>query len=351
MRNNSVIKTVGVSLLALVLALLTPLTLVFSLQLLLIPLILVWLYAWAGTVPAALYTAGTLFMCALTGGTGLAVLAAFALFVPPCLTIVMIRLRKSYDTCLKVSIISQTLALMLSVIILWMVTGRSAVDLFMDFFAERLREIPSAFTEQMFLVYGQLGLFAGGANGIDFAKGYLTSQEYLQVIDMFCATTGDGLKTLLPALILTNGITSGLIDVALPVWIYANRGDDLGSRRLPMSEWHVPRNAAIGLPVCLILSYIMYRTGMASGYAVFEAIKELCLLLLSIQGAGSLSRSLKRSGSSRAKRIILISLLLLFARLASYIIGFCSLYLGSQGIITSYLKKKVDNGNNNGEDR
>lgn len=336
---KSILKILAATVLALFLALLTPFTLAASLWFLFAPVAAVWLYAWAGAIPSLAFSAVTVALCYLTGGGMFAGMSVIALVLPALIAIAAIKARKSYVVCMRISVVAQTGAILIALAFAWFMLRANLVDSLLAYFAERLKQFPSAMTDSLFLLYGQGGAFP--QSGIDFAKGYLEDAERIRAIDLYVSAVADGLKITLPALILTSGITTGILNVAVPVWIWSRRGDELAVRRVPMSDWRAPKNAAIGLPVCLAIAYILNRTGYPGGDSVYTAVYNIFLLLLELQALGALSRALKRRGMSRGGRVAMLILGITLARYATILIGAYSLYFGSQGVLSTAIRKRL----------
>ncbi len=338
MKTVSVGKIILATALALLAALVSPILLASSLSFLAVPVALVCLYAWAGSIPAAVYTLGSLAMFSFMGGNVFMWACFLALFLPAAVAVAAIRAHRSYIVCLRVSITAQIAGLLLGLLVAWLTFRADLVDVAMRYFSDRLKEMPSAMVDQLLTLYGQLGRLP--STGIDFAKGYLTSAERVEAIERFVAAATDGMKVTLPGLLLTSGTATGVINVAAPVWIWARRGDEKGIRRIPLSDWRMSRNSALGLPAAVIAAYILARAGVSGGDAVFFAAWYLLLLLFKLQALGSVSRLLKARGRSRGWRVAVLILLLTLAQDAACLIGAASLYFGTQGVISSYIRKK-----------
>ena len=79
---------------------------------------------------------------------------------------------------------------------------------------------------------------------------------------------------------------------------------------------------------------------LALALARLGGVPSLLLLLFKLQALGSVSRLLKARGRSRGWRVAVLILLLTLAQDAACLIGAASLYFGTQGVISSYIRKK-----------
>lgn len=341
MRKNSIGKIIGGSVLALFLGLIGPLTLAAASPI--VGVAATWLYAWAGIVPAAIFALVSSAITYMMGGSLLCGGYVLAVLVPACLALWAIHRKMDYKLCMRVSVFAQLGAVVLALCIAWLTLRADLVDLLMNGMMDWLKRFPSAMTDALLMTYGNAGLFGATTSGIDFAKGYILQSERILLIEQYGKLAADAYKIALAGMLLTSSVLTGILNVAVPAWIWARRADERGIRRLPVSEWYVPANAAIGLPVCALICYILAYTGYPGGEAAYYAVWELFKLILRLQCLGVFSRAAKKSGASRFMRgLLLLGAMTFAANLASIVGGF-SLYLGSQGLITEWVRKRKKN--------
>lgn len=351
MQKQSVARILGISALAVVLGLLSPFSLWLMPLVIAVPVICVWLYTWGGPVPACVYSVCVMGIGLMMGGVPAMWLLFLMLIVPAAVSLVAIRSRNSYVTCIGTSIAAQMVCLLVGLLITRSIVGTDLAGALAEYLAAQMKQLPAEMVDPLLIALGRSDLFSSAALNVDFTKEALTAAEHIAAIDSYSTLITDGMQLALPSIIVTAGLTTGILLTALPVYIWARRGSDLGSRRIRLAQWRIPRSAAIGMPMCLLLAYILARSGQPAGAPLFETVKALYILLLQIQGLGAISRKMEAAHVTRGKRAALLILFFLFTSALLCLIGVFSLYLGERGLITVYLKKKVNKNNDSDNDR
>lgn len=333
---------IGGSVLGLLAGLVAPLTLAFATPI--IGAVGIILYAWAGLVPTVLFGLAGAITSSLLGGRVFVGMFAVAVLLPAGIAIWAVRKKMDYKKCMRVSVFVQTAAFLLALALVWLNVRGNLVDMLVEGLTETLRNLPpeymSDYMDNMLMALAGNSLFGQSASSVDLAKGYLDAAEREVLIAEYGALIADAYKVGLAGMILPGCVLTGVVSVAAPMWIWARRGDERGIRRLPMSEWRVDANAAIGLPVCAVISYILACTGYPGGEAVWYAVWQLYLLILKFQCMGALSRMGKRGGASPFMRGAMLFMVWTMASGFASFAGAVSLYFGSKGLISEFIRKK-----------
>ncbi len=349
MQKHSIGKFIGATLLALLAGVFAPISLSFATPV--FGVIGTVLYAWAGFFPAFVYALVGVMMSFLLGGGVFAAGFALAILVPAGLALACIRRKVDFKKCMRVSVYAQTATIVLALGIAWLAIGRNLIDWWFEQVVAVLKLMPETFFETFdttLILLLEVGVFGPAASGVDVSTGVLSAADRLILIDEYGRLAVDAYKIQLAGMILTGSMLTGVLNVALPVWIYARRGDERGIRRLPTSEWRVGYNAAIGLPICVAISYVLFRTGYPGGEAVWYAMWELFKLILRFQMLGAVSRAGKKNGASLVSRGVVMFIFMTTLTGPGSFLGGASLYLGSKGIVTEWMKKRQKM---NGEDK
>lgn len=289
-----------------------------------------WLYAWAGIVPAGVFAVTSMAAAHILGGEMMLAGYALAVLVPVAVALIAVRKHLDYKKCMRISVFVQVGAVVAALGIAWAMLQTDLVDLLLSNMEKSFSMLPN---ELLCAIFGvepaSLGLFA--------------RKELMGMLDSFLADIAVVFKVGLAGMLLSNSILAGVLNVAVPVWIWARRGDEKGIRRVPVSEWRVPESAAIGMPLCLLIGYILNRTGYPGGDAAYFAVQMVFQLLLQLHCMGVFSRYAKKSGASMFMRALLVIGALTFASTIAVYIGAFSLYFGSKGLISTYLRNKKKN--------
>lgn len=188
---------------------------------------------------------------------------------------------------------------------------------------------------------GSLGYF-GLNTGIDFASGYISPLMVIELLGSFFAQFEQSLRLTLPSYILKTSITTGGLSYLWVVWICIRRGDDACPDYRSPSTWRMPAHAIIGLPLCMLLTYILHQSGSESMYMVNSVFSALAALMFQIQGACAIDRGYKRRGMPRGRRMLVIVIAAVFVPFLLTLLGIYSAFFGSSGLISGYIKQKID---------
>lgn len=301
------------------------------------------LYAWAGIVPAALFALTGLLTSYAIGGPVFLLVFCLSILLPAMVTMYWIHRTKGARVCLRVAVLAQAAGVLLSLLVAWLQVRMNLVDWWVETFIGVIKSMPQAFYTQFdtsLLLLMQMGAFGSAASGIDVASGVLTAADRLTLIDEYGRLAAAAYKVQLPEMLMTGSLLTGVLHAAWPVWIWARRGDERGSCRLPLSEWRVSRNAAIGLPLCALISYVLVQTGYPGGEAVLGAVWGVYTLMLRFQLCGAFSRRGKKFGATMFRRGFLMAMFMTTLSGPGTILGAISLYFGSQGLISTWMRNR-----------
>lgn len=127
----------------------------------------------------------------------------------------------------------------------------------------------------------------------------------------------------------------------------ARRGED-NVQYKPLSTWYTPPALTLTLTGSLILFAILKATGQTSLEIVLVMLLTEGVVLATMQAAASMLRRMKAGGASVAKRTIITVAVLALFNVMMIFYGIASAYLGSHGVITTAIKKKLMK---NGQDK
>ena len=290
-----------------------------------------WLYAWAGPVPAGVFALSGLWISHFIGGGVGACSFALAVLVPLAAAIWCIRRKMAYKKCVAASVGVQGAAAVLALGLVWLSAGMDVVDLLIMRMREAFSMMPYEFLNNLLNPNALSGSFFSAEQLAEALEEYITSLDTIFRIG-------------LSGLLASNCLLTGILNVAVPVWVWARRGDEeMGIRRVPVSEWRVPESAAIGMPVCMIVGIVLEHMGYPGGDAINFAVQMLFQTMLQIQCMGAFSRLAKKSGASMLMRGFLVVGALTFASTIAVYLGAFSLYFGSKGLISTFIRNRRKN--------
>ena len=322
------------------------------------------LFAWAGLIPALLFLAvsigslGAVFATLQTTsgvagalvGAGFAGAGALLVGVPSAVIMALMAQRAPYFTRMKAAVGVQLAALLALILALYAMLGRSLVDVAMEnltAWADGLPPQMAAFMLQQFAVTGA-GTYMSQETALQILTEGVSEAECFDMLHSIFDTMGQALRLGLPAMLLSSGLVTGLFATAVPGRICARRGDDL--EYVPLSAWFVPVRLTIGVVVCLLTAGILYAAKVNGAESVLNAVLTAGSVIYAAAGAAALSRRFKEAGRSPVFRTVMIALGLWFVTRLVTFIGIYSVLFGRRGLISGYVKKKMEERNKEDDD-
>ena len=302
-------------------------------------------FAWGGWLPAALYLAASVGGVGWLFGAGMAGAAALLVAVPSVVVIAMFWRRASFAARLKGAIGAQLAAFLILICVLYLQAQRDLISVLLDFANSWIESLPASLRLVLAQQFALTGLITGDT-AQKAIEGSLRTMEVLGALKESIEIQGNLLRLRLPGLLLSSGLLTGVLAVALPDCVYARRGDTIDY--LPFCDWHMPSQATIGAIVCLAAAGVMVLFKVSGAEAVWNAIIIASGTLCVIIGAAALDRRMKAAGRGKAFRVILIGLGVVFVQGLIMICGVYSALLGSRGLISGFIRRKRDE--HNGEE-
>lgn len=306
-----------------------------------VPILMAFLWVWSGWPSVVAGAASTGMMSFHMGGPGLAAAAIAALVLPGALAALLTQRRKPFYSAVALSIAIQWAALICVTVGAWLLFRRNLVDALTDSLSGMIFELPRALQHFLILQIGQMGMF-GTNTGINFSRALLTDAQLDSLISQMLQTINTGLKLSMPAYVLTSGATAGALSYAAAAYVRIRRGDDPPVPFIKPEGWRLTPNLILGpiglAAVCLLLD----KLGVSGADAAYLATMSLARVLFTVQAVGALERRFKASGMPPGRRTLLIAVALVIGQGMMPFIGAYSALVGSQGLITKLIKKRMD---------
>jgi hypothetical protein len=318
-------------LIAALLAVLSPFSVALSSVVFVPTVFIAFLYAWSGAIPASFLSVGTVGAFYMLGnayggfGWVAAGIALLSIVLPAWCSVVLLNKRPPFFRGLRLSIALQAAASLLSMAVLWLGTRTDLADLFVSILSNFYERQAPETLQMMSAMFTQMGL-------------NITSET----IPLLIEELGVSLRASLATMIVCSSVITGIFSYAWPCYIRLRRGDEPPVDMKLLGEWRLPKNMIVGLPACVIACLILYRMGVSGADSAYNAVLNLAVLAFDVQAVGAISRLLKKNGAPRGRRILLITLALLFLRYFLPFLGLYSALFGSQGLISEFLRKKAD---------
>ena len=296
-------------------------------------------FAWGGWLPAALYLAASVGGVGWLFGAGMAGAAALLVAAPSVAVIAMLWRRAPFAARLKGAVGAQLAAFLVLICILYFQAQRDLISVLIEFVNSWIESLPASLRLALAQQFALTGLITGDT-AQKAVEGSLRTMEVLGALKESIEIQGNLMRLRLPGLLLSSGLLTGVLAVALPDCICARRGDAIDY--VAFSDWHMPRQVTIGALVCLAAAGVMVLFKVSGAEAVWNAIIIAGGTLCVVIGAAVLDRCMKTAGRGKAFRVILIGLGVVFVQGLIMICGLYSALLGSQGLISGFIRRKRD---------
>lgn len=349
MRKPSAKSLIFALLVALLISISQPLTAVWVVPLCLMPILISVLYAWAGWIPAAVASLGSVVsltviasQLGVTDMLGLfAAGCAVILVLPAAVSCWMLEKRQPFFRRMIVSAVVQTAALLGCTAVVYLGLKIDLVDKMIEVLRMGIDIMPAEARLTLLQNMAMQGLLT--EESVEMMNtGFVTMFDLNQALDQALDTMHYMYKQAMPAVVLNSGLLSGVLMTTVPGLICARRGDEPQAEYIPMSGWFLPSSAVSGIAVCLISSYALGWMNVSGYEAVTIVFTMLGGTLLTLQGIAALSRGLKQAGRRRGSRIALITAALLFAGQFVQIAGAMSALFGRKGAISGWFRKRME---------
>ena len=301
-------------------------------------------FAWAGYAPALVYCASSVVSVYLIYDAPLALTLLPLIACPSAVIIWTMTRGMPFFRRMLVAVAAQLVFMLAIVVALYLGLGQDIITGLMERVNAWFNGLDSVMIRLMarqFAVTGA-GLYMDEETAMRALAGAITVEEAREILKTVFSMLEQSLRLTLPAMILSSGILTGILAVSLPGRIAARRGDDLDY--VPVRNWYLPARITLGVAVCLATALILYLARADGAESVLNAVLNAGMVIYGAQGVAAIDRRLLQSGKQAAFRAVLIALLLLFVTRLVSIIGVLSALLGSHGIISNYIKRKNEKG-------
>ncbi len=340
-------RVILASILGLVLAYFAPSMVITSILFCITPVILCALYAWAGWVPAAIGAAGTLctmsYAAPIFGVNSVLMLVGtlLILLAPAAAVIYATEKRMKFFTRLTIAIAAQTAVLLIAMAVIYAGMKIDLVDQMIAATRESMDYLPAGSVSVVLQQFAMSGILTEESIA-ELSGGILTTGDISRVLDQAFEAISYTLKQLLPALILSSGLLSGIAMTSLSSRICKNCDRKPPVDHVLIDHWRVPPSTVGMLIVGSISGMIMQYSGVVGSEAVTMVFTLLAMELLIIQGIAAISRRFREVHASTLSRLGLITASLVFMPSFLEIMGILSLLFGSRGVITMWMKKRME---------
>ena len=176
----------------------------------------------------------------------------------------------------------------------------------------------------------------------ELSSGILTTGDIAKVLDQGFETLTYLLKQVMLAAILSSGMISGMVMTVLTSRIRRSCGYQTADQHVPIDCWRMPPSVVGMMAAGVAAGYVMQLSGVSGSESVTMVCMLLTTELMIVQGIAAISRRFNEVKAGAAARIGLIAASLLLMPSFLEIVGLLSLLIGSEGVITKWMKKRIE---------
>ena len=325
--------------LALVLGALTPVVTLLEMSMLM-PVVLlsgvftVFLYCYAGQLPAWLYTIVQLASTYALLDERFSLMLLLSGTLPALACIRLIALKRPFFEQLRLDLAAHLLGMLAAVTVAYLSFGGNMIDRMADALKRQFDLMPDSFFTP-FVDMVNSALSTGGFPDVSA----MTVESYRAQIGGFLSLMSEVYQQSLPGALLSGAALTGVLSALWGNWLRARRGLATSESYIGPAQWFLPRNVTLGLTLMWLAAYILSETRYAQGETVYYTVFSLASLAFFIQALAAIDRFLFRRGAQDARRRRLVTLALALGILFRFVntilfaIGAGSALFGSHGAI------------------
>lgn len=292
----------------------------------------VFLFCYAGQLPAWLYTIVQLASTGVLLGERFALMMLVSGALPALLCMRLITIKAPFFDQMRMSISTCLLGMLLAVSIAYFSFGGNMIDRMAEALKRQFDLMPDAFFTP-FVDMVNSALSTGSLPGVE----PLTVSGYRAQIVGFLDLMSEVYQQSLPGCLLSGAALTGVLSTLWGNWLRARRGLATAESYVGPTRWSLPKNVTLGLTLMWIAAYILAQTQYAQGETVYYTVYSLASLAFFVQALGAIDRFFFRRGASDGRRRVMVILALalgILFRLINTIlfaIGAGSALFGSHG--------------------
>jgi hypothetical protein len=329
------------SLVALVLGLLSPYLAVVPV----VPIVVAFLYAYAGFAPAAACAALTLITYAISFGMTGMLMGLSAYIVPAALIVWGIRARLPFFRQIALAIASLAAGVVAALAIAYVAFDSDLLGAAGAVMKSAVESMQKAYPGFIDVIVARAYGIPGAPESVSqelLLNGFLTAAQRASYIEALLADMQTALALSLPGYLLSMAALSGVIAVAWPGYVRKSDPETDDVSYVPLAKWYTPYRLSVGMLVTLGVGYILSWQNVKGGDTVYMTIRAILFVVFMIQAAASIERRMQTFGARTWLRVVVIlAIELLFGELAVYY-GGASALIGSTGAVRQLMEKRAN---------
>ena len=332
---------------AILVGMLTPLLTLLQVSFLL-PMVLlggafmVFLYCFAGRMPAMLFMAAQLSSTAAFLNVTFMAMMLAAGSIPAIIVMRGIAYKKPFFEQMRTGIAAYVVGMLAAVVIAFMAYGGNMVGKLIASIREQLRAMP----DEMFAPYVDWINAAIGTSGVPGISTMTVEGFRERVMDGTLSMMGEAFERFVPETLMTGALLNGVISVTWGNWLLSRHGLTTDESYVGLKQWFLPAQATLGLLLIWAISMILSEAEFNGGDKAFIAISGMLGVALTIQALAAVNRFFYKRGMGSRRRHWIIALVFIAgelfeaAGLAVAGIGAVSALFGSNGAVRQIRRQR-----------
>lgn len=310
----------------------------------LVPVIIAFLYAYAGLIPAAACAAFTLGAYTLSYGWMGALLGLVAHIAPAALIVRGIRARIPFHRQIALAVASLAAGTVAALVIAYLALGSNLIGALAETMREAMESMAKVYPGFVDMLAARTYAIPGAPESITtevLLNGFLTAAQRASYIDALLNDMQTALALALPGYLLSMSALAGVLAVAWAGYVKRKEPQTNDINYVPLARWYAPYRLSLGMLATLAIAYLLYAEQIEGGDTLYATIRAILGVVFMIQAAASIERRMQVFGARTWLRVVVILLIeLLFGDLAMYY-GGASAVIGSRGAVRQLMEKRA----------
>lgn len=309
-----------------------------------VPVVIAFLYAYAGFIPAAACAALSLGSYAISFGATGAFIGLAAHIAPAALIVRGIRARMPFFRQIAAAIAALALGAVFALGIAAAALNSNLIGALTEAMRSTLASTEAAYP-------GFIDMVAARTYGIPGApelmtpdlltRGFLSAEQRAGYAAALLNDMTAALALALPGYLLSTAALSGLLSVAWPGYVRRAESEADGSY-LPLARWYAPFQVSLGLLATLGVSHLLFLQKVQGGDTLYVTIESILRLVFLVQAAASIERRMQAFGARAWLRVaVILVTALFFSGFAAYY-GAASALVGSRGAMRQLMERRAN---------
>lgn len=310
-----------------------------------LPVLIAFLYAYAGLAPAAACAGLSLGAYAISFGlTGM--LMGLAAYVVPGLLIVRgIRMRLPFFRQIVEGIAALAFGVVAALAIAYVALGSDLIGAASEGMRSTVESVEKVYPGLIDMIAAYTYEIPGAPESVTseiLINGFLTATQRASYVDALMSDMQAALALTLPGYLLSMAALAGVVAVAWPGYVRRNDPETDETNYVPLARWYTPYRLSLGMLATLGVAYLLSWQEVKGGNTVYMTVRSILFVVFMIQAAASIERRMQNFGAKTWLRVVVILLVeLLFSDFAVYY-GGASALIGSTGAVRQLIDRRAN---------